>query len=77
MKRFINQLTPFIMLGIAAVAFAFGLMIFVYLLLFGAAVGLILFGIAWIRNVLNTTPKKVSKKESGRIIDIKDWKEMR
>lgn len=79
MKKFINQLVPFILVGIAVVAFAFGIMLLAYLFLIGACVGLLLFTIAWIRQKF--FPKKTMvvtkhKKRSGRIIDSNDWKEL-
>jgi uncharacterized membrane protein YciS (DUF1049 family) len=77
MQRFLNQLVPFVLIGIAIVAFAFGIMLLAYLFLFGAIIGFILFTIAWIRHHFFTTktPAK-AKNKSGRIIDSDDWKKM-
>lgn len=77
MQRFLNQLIPFVLIGIAVVAFAFGIMLLAYLFLFGAIVGFILFIINWIRATF-FAPKSVmpAKKTSGRIIDSDDWKEL-
>lgn len=50
MQRLVNQIVPFILAGVAIVAFAFGIMLLAYLFLFGALVGFILFLIAWIRS---------------------------
>jgi len=77
MQRFLNQLIPFILFGIAIVAFAFGIILLAYLFLFGAIVGFILFLIAWIRNRF-FPPKTLTRKKpkSGRIIDSDDWKKM-
>lgn len=83
MQRFLNQLIPFIFIGIAIVAFAFGILILAYLFLFGAFIGFILFIVAWIRDrffppkspmVRRTTHK--AQRKSGRIIDSDDWKEL-
>jgi len=76
-KRFLNQLIPFILIGIALAAFAFGIMLLAYLFLFGAMVGFILFIVAWIREkfFLKKTITK-TKKTTGRIIDSNDWKKM-
>lgn len=77
MKRFLSQLIPFIFIGIAIVAFAFGIILLAYLFLIGALVGLILFSISWIKEKF--FPRKVStqpKKHSGRVIDSDDWKKM-
>lgn len=77
MKRFLNQLIPFIVIGIAIVAFAFGIMLLAYLLFFGAIIGFILFSILWIRDKFFPTKKVVpTKKADGRIIDSDDWKEL-
>lgn len=77
MQRFLNQLIPFILFGIAIVAFAFGIVLLAYLFLFGAIVGFILFLISWIRHRF-FPPKTLTKKpsQSGRIIDSDDWKKM-
>ncbi|VVC76873.1 hypothetical protein AQUSIP_22000 [Aquicella siphonis] len=77
MQRLVNQIVPFILAGVAIVAFAFGIMLLAYLFLFGALVGFILFLIAWIRSRF-FAPKTVSRprKTSGRIIDSDDWKEL-
>jgi O-antigen/teichoic acid export membrane protein len=77
MQRLFRQLTPFIFIGIAIVAFAFSVMILAYLFLFGAMIGLLLFVIVWIKDkFLTTKPKTPSVKRSGRIIDSDDWKKM-
>ncbi len=76
MRRFINQVIPFILLGIALVAFAFGIVLLAYLFFFGALLGMILFLISWIRTTF-FPPKSVMKQpppKSGRIIDLDDWK---
>lgn len=75
MQRFIRRLTPFIMLGIIIVFFAFGLVILAYLFMIGAIVGLILFLISWLRIKFFPTKTPVKrKKKSGRIIDSDDWR---
>jgi hypothetical protein len=78
MKRFINQLFPFIFVGIAIVAFAFGIMLLAYIFFFGAIIGFILFIITLIRDHFFRN-KTVSKRQnkSGRIIDSDDWKELK
>lgn len=78
MQRLLNQLVPFILAGIALVAFAFGIVLLAYLFLFGAILGFILFIISWIRNRF-FPPKTITRdtrKKSGRIIDSDDWKEL-
>lgn len=77
MNRFLKELIPFILIGIAIAAFAFGIVLLAYLFLIGALVGFVLFFISWIRSKLfpkkNLTP---TKKKSGRIIDSDDWKKL-
>lgn len=75
MQRFVNKLLPFFLAGMAIVVLAFGLMLLVYLLLFGAVIGLILFVVNWLREQLFPPKKPIPvKKERGRIIDSDDWK---
>jgi hypothetical protein len=78
MQRFFNQLIPFLLAGIAIVAFAFGILMLAYLFLFGAIVGFILFIAAWIRQKFfpKKTLVKTTKKKSVRTIDVSDWKEL-
>lgn len=79
MQRFINQLIPFLLIGVAIVAFAFGVFLMAYLFLFGALVGLALFIANWIRNKFFLPKKnlvKPAKKRTGQIIDSKDWHEL-
>lgn len=77
MQRIMNQIIPFIFIGIAMVAFAFGIMLLAYLFFFGAVIGMVLFLISLIRNKL-FPPKAIVKprKKQGRIIDSDDWKRM-
>jgi hypothetical protein len=78
MNRLLSQLVPFLLLGIAIVAFAFGIMLLAYLFLFGAIVGLILFIATWIKQKLFPTktltrPHRIKR---GRTIDSDDWKNL-
>lgn len=78
MQKLINSLMPFLLAGIAIVAFAFGVMLLAYLFLFGALIGISLFVINWLRNKFYP-PKTIKPHDStktGRIIDSKDWKEL-
>jgi len=75
MQKLIRQLIPFLFIGIAIVAFAFGIFLLAYLFLFGAIVGLILFILTWIRDKFFSKKKVLAKKKnSGRIIDSDDWR---
>lgn len=78
MRHFLNQLLPFLLLCIAVVAFVFGIVLLAYLFLFAAAVGVIIFIYAWIRNRLFPRKKPVKPvQKSGRIIDSDDWRELK
>lgn len=76
MQRLINKLIPFMLLGVAIIAFIFGIMLLAYLFLFGALIGLVLFVIASIRERFFPAPRKPPAVKSGRIIDSDDWKEL-
>lgn len=75
MQRLFQQLVPFIMIGIAIVAFVFGIVLLAYLFLFGAVVGLVLFVISWVRDKFfpPKTITKAKKPRAGRIIDSDDF----
>jgi hypothetical protein len=49
MKNIYAKIMPFFMLGIALVLIFYGLILLAYLFVFGAIVGMVLFGIAWIK----------------------------
>jgi len=72
MQSFMARLLPFIFLGILLVLVVVGVILFSYLLLFGAMVGLILFGVAWIKGLFSRNKQKYPAayhKKQGRIID--------
>lgn len=72
MRNFIAKLIPFILLGIAIVAFGFGLVLLTYLLFFGAIVGLILYLATWIKERFFTSKHLVKPRNTikrGRTID--------
>lgn len=76
MNRLLRALVPFILLGVAIVAFAFSVFILAYLFLVGAIVGLVLFIIYWIRETFFAPKQSVSKSKTGRIIDTNDWRKL-
>lgn len=76
MQRLLRLLVPFILLGVAIVAFAFSIFILAYLFLIGALVGLILFLIAWIRERFFKSKQSVNQSKSGRIIDTDQWRKL-
>jgi hypothetical protein len=61
------RLVPFLLLGVAIVAFLFGMLLMAYLFVFGALLGLALFMISWVRE--RFFPTKTIVKRSGRTID--------
>ena len=67
------------MMGVAVIAFAFGIMLLAYLFLFGAIIGTFLYFVSWIRSKFrrpmpDTLHKR--KENQGRIIDTDDWKHL-
>ncbi len=78
MQKLLSQLAPFVLMGIAIVAFAFGIILLAYLFLFGALIGLILFVISWIKHKFFSTKTTVTKHQAkeGRIIDSDDWRKL-
>lgn len=79
MQNIFAKLVPFIVAGIAIVAFAFGLLLLAYLLIFGAIVGLGLFAFSWVRRRFFSSKQMVKpttkqKEQQGRIIDHDDNK---
>ena len=69
MQNLFARLVPFIFLGIAIVAFIFGLMLLTYLFVFGALVGLVLFTVAWIRQKFFASKQISVPKRRGQTID--------
>ncbi len=68
-----NRLASFIGMGIFLVLLVVGIIVFSYIILIGAAIGLVLFAIAYVRarffnRAKQTTPKENSP-ESGRVIE--------
>lgn len=78
MKRLLSQILPFIILGIALIVFAFGIMLLVYLFIFGAIAGLVLFIISWIRHTFFHAKRSIVKPnhQPGKIIDTDEWKKL-
>jgi hypothetical protein len=75
MQRLLNRIAPFIMIGIALVAFAFGIFLLAYLFLFGAIIGMILFIITWVKETFFHSKKSIRPKtKQGRTFDSDDWK---
>ena len=76
MKRVVDNLLAFIFLGMGIVALIAGIILFSYLLLYGAIVGIILFMILWLKERFfpskKITPQQPTK--PGRIIDHEDTK---
>lgn len=72
MPSLFNRLMPFIFLGIMLVLAIVGVILFSYLLIFGAIVGIILYAIAWLRSLFSHKKNKHLKTQEtkkGRIID--------
>ena len=74
MNNFVSRLLPFIFLGIFIVLLICGLILLSYLLIAGAVVGLILFVIAFIRDLFIKKNKSYEKKRTSITIDHHDFK---
>ncbi len=73
----LNRLIPFIIAGVLIVIAAFSLIILAYLFLIGSIIGVILFGINWVRAKWMTSKTTIPPKQpSGRIIDSDDWRKL-
>lgn len=68
---FFARFIPFLSMGLAIVVFVIGIVIFSYVLIFAAIVGLVLFVIAYIRTQFfkQKTHRLYRKNQSGRTID--------
>jgi len=73
MQKLFAKITPFIVLGIAIVAFIFGLVLLSYLLFFGAMVGLALFAFTWIKEKFFPPKALTRPKKHGRTLDHDDF----
>jgi hypothetical protein len=73
MRNFLARFIPFVFLGIAIVAFAFGFLLLMYLFIFGALVGLVLFTFSWIKAKFFRSKQMVRTQKQppkqGRTID--------
>jgi hypothetical protein len=71
---FLNRLIPFFIAGIVVTVLIFGLVLFAYIFMISAIVGLGLFAFNWIRARFFAPPKPiVTPKSSGRVIDSEEW----
>lgn len=71
MRALFTRLMPFLFLGITLVVFIAGMIVFSYVLIFGAVLGFVLFTIVWLKDKLfsSKTIAKRSPPSSGRVID--------
>ena len=78
MRRLLQQLLPFIILGIGIVALAFGLILLAYLFIFGAIVGAVLFLINYLQAKFSrsTALSKKPHTKPGRTIDSDRWNKL-
>lgn len=72
MRALLARLLPFFYLGIVIVIFVAGIILFSYLLVLGAVVGLVLFFIAWLREKFSPSRQIVKPQQKppvGRTFD--------
>ncbi len=66
MQSLFGRLMPFIFLGIMLVLAVVGVILFSYLLIFGALVGIVLFAITWVRGLFSHKTKHLQTKQHKR-----------
>lgn len=74
MQKLMRRLLPFIGLGIFLVVLFAGIVLLSYLLVYGALIGLVLFGLAWLRDKFFPSKKISTQVKRGRTIDHHDLK---
>ncbi|MDR3478182.1 MAG: hypothetical protein P4M14_09155 [Gammaproteobacteria bacterium] len=74
MQNFFMRVMPFITFGIILVLLIVGIILLSYLLVFGALIGLALFGIAWLREKLFPSKNVSTEVKQGRTIDHDELK---
>ncbi len=75
MGSLITRIIPFIFLGVMIVLLVAGIIVFSYLLMVGALIGLVLFAFSWIKNRLFRDKSNLPanpKTKTGRTIDHDD-----
>jgi hypothetical protein len=75
MRSLLSKLIPFVLFGFVLVALVAGFILFSYLLIFGALVGLVLFLISWIREKFFPSKHLTTRQsppKSGRTFDHKE-----
>ena len=73
--RILFRLPPILIACLFIVVMIFGMVLFAYLFLFAAAVGIIFYLYNWLR-LHFFTPKKTPLRPAGRIIDSDDWRKL-
>lgn len=72
MQSIFKQILPFIFLGIMVVLAVVGFILFSYLLIFGALVGIVLFVVSWVGGLFSrkkTNHLQTKQHKTGRTID--------
>lgn len=70
LTQILEKIMPFLVVGIVLVLFIVALVLLSYLLFWGALIGLVLFGISYIKNKF--FPKKKWSEKKGRVIEHDD-----
>lgn len=69
MQNFLLRLLPFLFLGVMTVIFICGLIIFSYLLIFGAILGFVFFILAWFKERFFPNRHLTKTHKPGRTLD--------
>ncbi len=72
-QSFLARLIPFVLLGVAIVAFVLGMIVMAYIFVFGALLGLAIFAITWVRAKFFPN-KNLGIVKRGRTYDHNDLK---
>lgn len=73
--RILFRLPPVLIICLLIIVMIFGMVLFAYLFLFAAIVGIIFYLYNWVR-IRFFTPKQPLQRPAGRIIDSDDWRKL-
>jgi hypothetical protein len=73
MQTLLARVMPFLILGIMIVILVVGIVVLSYLLVFGAVIGLFLFGIAWFKEKLFPSKLPTRRPKQGQTFDHDDF----
>ncbi len=72
----INRIIPFFLAVIILTFLVFGIVLFAYLILFCAVLGIIIGLVSWVRMRFQKPKVEKPDQPQGRIIDTDDWRKL-